>query len=63
MRSDASRWSIRHEFRNQNDELCATLTLDGAWMDTKLRKIADPTPQIALDTFHKLPKSEDFELF
>jgi acyl-CoA thioester hydrolase len=63
MRSDASRWSIRHEFRNQNDELCATLTLDGAWMDTKLRKIADPTPQIALDMFHKLPKSEDFELF
>jgi acyl-CoA thioester hydrolase len=62
MRSDASRWSIRHEFRNQDNELCATLTLDGAWMDTKLRKIADPTPQIAADTFNKMPKSEDFEI-
>jgi acyl-CoA thioester hydrolase len=60
MRADASRWSIRHEFHNQKDELCAILTLDGAWMDTNLRKIADPTPAIALDAFQRMPKSEDF---
>jgi acyl-CoA thioester hydrolase len=62
MRTDASRWSIRHEFRNQNEELCATLTLDGAWMDTNLRKIANPTPVLALEAFNKMPKAADFEL-
>jgi acyl-CoA thioester hydrolase len=60
MRADASRWSIRHEFINQRDELCATLTLDGAWMDTRLRKIANPTPEIALEAFQKMPRSADF---
>jgi acyl-CoA thioester hydrolase len=60
MRADASRWSLRHEFYNQNDELCATLTLDGAWMDTRLRKIANPTPAIALEAFSKIPHSEDY---
>jgi acyl-CoA thioester hydrolase len=39
MRPDASRWSIVHEFKNEEDKLCATITVDGAWMDTKLRKI------------------------
>jgi acyl-CoA thioester hydrolase len=60
MRPDASRWTIQHEFRNQDDELCAVLTLDGAWMDTKLRKLANPTPQIAIDVFQAFPKSAEF---
>jgi acyl-CoA thioester hydrolase len=30
------RWSIVHEFRNEN-QLCATITVDGAWMDLKLK--------------------------
>ena len=50
MRPDASRWSIVHEFKNEEDKLCATITVDGAWMDTKLRKIANPTPEIAMDS-------------
>jgi acyl-CoA thioester hydrolase len=29
-------------------------------MDTKLRKIANPTPQIAIDVMNMMPKSEDF---
>lgn len=62
MRADASRWSIRHEFRNQDNELCATLTLDGAWMDTQLRRIANPTPVIAMEAFHQMPKTQDFEI-
>jgi len=60
MRPDASRWTIQHEFRNQRDELCAVLNLDGAWMDTRLRKLADPVPQIAIDVFQLFPKSGDF---
>ncbi|WP_016991070.1 acyl-CoA thioesterase [Flavobacterium sp. ACAM 123] len=60
MRSDASRWSIVHELKNEQDTLCATITVDGAWMDTKLRKIANPTPDIALEAMSNIPKTADF---
>jgi acyl-CoA thioester hydrolase len=58
MRPDASRWSIVHEFKNEEDKLCATITVDGAWMDTKLRKIANPTPEIAMEAMNSIPKTE-----
>ena len=38
----------------------ATITVDGAWMDTRLRKIANPTPQIAVDVMNLMPKSDNF---
>lgn len=60
MRADASRWSITHEFRNEEDQLCAALTVDGAWMDTKLRKLVNPVPEIAIQALTSIPKSEDF---
>ena len=60
MRPDASRWSIVHEFINEEGKLCAVITVDGAWMDTKLRKIADPTPEIAVEAISRFPKSESF---
>ncbi|CAM3999213.1 acyl-CoA thioesterase [Flavobacterium weaverense] len=60
MRPDAARWSIIHEFLNEEGNLCAVITVDGAWMDTKLRKIADPTPEIAVEAISLFPKSEDF---
>ncbi len=58
--ADASRWSIVHEFLNNENKLCAVITVDGAWMDTKLRKIADPTPEIAMDAIRNFPKTNDF---
>jgi acyl-CoA thioester hydrolase len=61
LNTDASRWSIVHEFKNELDQLCATITVDGAWMDTKLRKIANPTPEIAIAAFEKMPRSTDFQ--
>ena len=60
MRPDASRWSIVHEFINEEGKLCAVITVDGAWMDTKLRKISDPTPEIAVEAISRFPKSESF---
>ena len=60
MRPDASRWSIVHEFINEEGKLCAVITVDGAWMDTKLRKIVDPTPEIAVEAISRFPKSESF---
>lgn len=62
MKDDASRWTIVHELRNQLDELCAVISVDGAWMDTKLRKLANPTPEIAKEVMHAFPKTEDFIL-
>ena len=60
MRPDASRWSIVHEFINEEGNLCAVITVDGAWMDIKLRKIANPTPEIAIEAISRFPKSENF---
>ncbi len=63
LKADASRWSIVHEFKTEDDQLCATITVDGAWMDTKLRKIANPTPELAVEALSSFPKSDDFITF
>jgi acyl-CoA thioester hydrolase len=60
IKEDASRWTIIHELKNGKDELCAILTIDGAWMDTQLRKLAQPTPSIVLQVMNSFPKTEDF---
>ncbi|GIZ08646.1 thioesterase family protein [Flavobacterium sp. UMI-01] len=60
MKPDSSRWTIVHELRNDEDQLAATITVDGAWMDTKLRKLVNPTPKAVLDALSIFPKSEDF---
>jgi hypothetical protein len=30
-------------------------TVDGAWMDTQLRKLANPVPQMATDAMNNIP--------
>ena len=59
-REDFSRWSIQHQFIKNGDQLAATLIVDGAWIDTKLRKLA-PLPEHAREPFVKMPKAENFE--
>ncbi len=60
MKSDGSRFSIRHELTNEQ-KLFAIITVDGAWMDTKLRKLANPIlPQVS-EVMNALQKAEDFE--
>ncbi|WNM19611.1 acyl-CoA thioesterase [Flavobacterium capsici] len=60
MKDDASRWTIVHELKNENDQLYATISVDGAWIDMKLRKLASPTPQIVADVMSLIPKADDF---
>lgn len=60
MKADASRWTIVHELKNDKDELCAKITLDGAWINTKLRKLAVPTPAIVSEVMSTFPKTDDF---
>ena len=62
MREDGSRWSIQHELTKADDTLCAVITVDGAWMDVKNRKLANPTPQIAIDVLSQFPHATGFEV-
>ena len=62
MKADASRWTIVHELRDSQNTLCAKITLDGAWIDTKLRKLANPTLPIAVEVMNAIPKTDDFVL-
>lgn len=62
MKADASRWTIVHDFHNAEGALCAKITIDGAWMDTQFRKLAVPTPPIALQVMDSIPKTDDFIL-
>jgi len=60
MKEDGSRWTIRHDFLSADNKLLAVITVDGAWMDTRLRKLAVPTPAIVMDVLNAFPKTEDF---
>jgi acyl-CoA thioester hydrolase len=59
---DFSKWSIQHEFFKNENKLCAVLTIDGAWIDTKLRRLAAP-PEAAKKFLEFLPKTSDFRIF
>lgn len=56
---DQSRWAIQHEVYKNGDTLCATIHVEGAWMDTQLRKLAKPPGSFAT-VFNDMPKSKDF---
>lgn len=60
LRRDFSRFSFRHEITRTDGTLCAIINVDGAWMDTNLRKLAVP-PTLIASVLDSLPKSEDFE--
>lgn len=56
---DSSRWSMVHELWINGNTLAAKITIDGAWMDTKLRKLAIP-PDVFKTGFNLIPKTDDF---
>lgn len=56
---DASRFTMMHELWKNDDILAAVITIDGAWMDTKIRKLAIP-PDICKSAFDLIPKTPDF---
>lgn len=56
---DASRWTMVHELWINGDILAALITIDGAWLDTKLRKLARP-PEVCKSGLSLIPKSENF---
>jgi acyl-CoA thioester hydrolase len=59
-RRDYSRWTMRHDIVKNGDILSAILTVDGAWIDTVLRKLAVPPEKVAA-VFSKIPIDKDFQ--
>lgn len=60
-RKDYSRWSIQHQIIKGGNTLSAVLTVDGAWLSMKERKLSTP-PQLVFDVFDAMPKDESFQL-
>ena len=58
-KEDASRWSMVHELWINDDTLAAMITIDGAWLDTKLRKLAKP-PEVFKTGFDLIPRTKNF---
>lgn len=57
--ADASRWSMLHELWINKSTLAAIISIDGAWMDTQVRKLATP-PEFCLTALDMIPKTENF---
>ena len=58
-KKDYSRFTIRHRFTKEDGMLCATLTVDIAWMDTKIRKLAIPPFEI-VEVFERIERDQEF---
>jgi acyl-CoA thioester hydrolase len=58
-REDFSRWTIVHQLK-KGDQLAAVLTLDGAWIDTHIRKLT-ALPLAFKAVFENMPRAENFE--
>lgn len=56
-----SRFSFRHKIFRSDGTLCATVNVDGAWMNLNLRKLTT-IPTDWEESLQKIPKSEDFEI-
>lgn len=59
-RRDYSRWSIQHRITKNGDTLCALLSVDGAWMNVRERKLMSP-PEKVSEVFAQMPKGPGFE--
>ena len=59
-RKDYSRWTITHKITRDDGTLCALVTVDGAWLNTKERKLFIPPPEVHR-VFELMKPDEDFE--
>ncbi|MEP7279743.1 MAG: thioesterase family protein [Bacteroidota bacterium] len=59
-KKDGRRWTMQHRIFKNNEIVAAILTLDGAWIDTRKRKLVVPPPQV-LAVFEQGPKAEGFQ--
>ncbi|MES1215929.1 MAG: acyl-CoA thioesterase [Bacteroidota bacterium] len=55
-----SRWSIQHTIYKNGEIVSAILTVDGAWINTDLRKLAVPPAEVE-KVFAAMPVDEKFQ--
>lgn len=60
--TDLCKWSMQHEIWKNGNELAATIHIDGAWIDTAVRKLATP-PELFKQCFDALPKTPAFKIY
>ncbi|MDB5203608.1 MAG: thioesterase [Ferruginibacter sp.] len=60
-RTDYSRWSMKHEIWKNKETLSAIINIDGAWIDTRLRKLANP-PAVVQELFQSAPKADGYAI-
>jgi acyl-CoA thioester hydrolase len=58
--ADFRKWTLIHEIYKNGDTLAARITIDGSWMDTRLRKVTVP-PEPFISCFDSIPRSANFE--
>jgi acyl-CoA thioester hydrolase len=56
---DGSRWRIVHTIFKADGRPAATITVDGAWMDLRLRKLTLP-PADLVEAMKQLPRHETY---
>lgn len=59
-RRDFSRWTFVHGIKKGDGTLCATVTIDGAWLNVAERKLFTPPEEVAA-VFRQMPMRENFE--
>jgi len=59
LRKDYAKFSMLHEIK-KGETVCATVEVDGAWIDTIKRKLTIP-PQVGIDMIESMPRSADFK--
>ncbi len=57
---DMGRWTMQHQLFKNPETLSAIITVDGAWINTALRKLTLP-PEEFRKVFDEFPKAENFE--
>ncbi len=57
-----SRWTMKHRIFRNGEILCATITIDGAWIDTRLRKLTAIPESFFSKAIDIIPKTENFIL-
>ncbi|MBT2558511.1 thioesterase family protein [Hymenobacter sp. ISL-91] len=59
LNADGSRWNIVHTLYKPDGRPAATVSVEGAWLDLRTRKLTTPPPEIAA-LMAELPRHESY---
>ena len=59
--ADFGRWTMAHEIYKNGETLAAVITVDGAWLNTAIRKLTVP-PEVVIALFESAPKTVTFKM-